>query len=170
MITFHYPLLCHREYQLKQTKLFWCLWSISAGSVLQECYLDFYEWAATSISISSGRWARIRSLHWVQIFNIGRKIPLPEAWKGERGVAYWFWRAGSVIACAQKAVNQECSLLFAYTSGRLLCSSCANAGVWNLDHYTHRLVLHCGIMHWKNASADWQEQLGRGKGQPELIS
>lgn len=170
MITFHYPLLCHREYQLKQTKLFWCLWSISAGWMFAGTLLRFL-WMSSNVHFNfiwEASTHKVPSL--IPNLTSGGKIPLPEAWKGERRVAYWFWRAGSVIACAQKAVNQEDSLFFAYTSGRLLCGSCANAGVWNLAHYTHKPVLCCRIMHWKGLSTDWQEQLGRAKGQPELIS
>lgn len=47
------------------------------------------------------------------------------------------------------------SSLFAYTSGRLVCSSCASAGVWDMDRlshtYSHSLHAHTN----NNARAHW---------------
>lgn len=137
MITFHYPLLCHREYQLKQTKLLWCLWSISASWMFAGMLLRFL-WMSSNVHFNfiwEASAHKVPSLTPNLMF--GGRFLSQKLERGERWVAYWFWRAGSVIACAQKAVNQECSLLFAYTSRRLLCSSCANARVWNLAHYAH---------------------------------
>lgn len=66
--------------------------------------------------------------------------------KQEGWVAYWFWRAGSVIARAQKAVNHESLLLCVYISRRLLHST-----------ETWPTAQACRIMHgaWATDSSSW---------------
>ena len=127
MITFHYPLLCHREYQLKQTKLFWCLWSISAGWMSAGMLLTFL-WMSSNV-------------HCNFIWEVGaHKVPLliPNVMLGggDFSRAEWLIDFGelAIIDCMQKAVNRDKLLLFAYTCRRLLCSSWDNAG--NLSHNT----------------------------------
>lgn len=111
MITFHYPLLCHREYQPKQTKLFWCLGSISAGWMFAGMLLRIL-WMSGNV-------------HFYFIGEVHpHRAPLPiqnllsqgglKAWtlkERKSRVAYWLWRVGSVIASAHKAVNQKRWLL-----------------------------------------------------------
>lgn len=90
MITFHYPLLCHREYQLKQTKLFWCLWSISVYLMLHiwmfAGMLLRFLWMSSNVHLNfiwEASTHKVPSL--IPNFPSGGKSPLLEAWRQSAG-------------------------------------------------------------------------------------
>lgn len=150
MITFHYPLLCHREYQLKQTKLFWCLWSISAGWMFAGMLLRFL-WMSSNVHfdfIWEASTHKVPSL--IPNFPSGGKSPLLEAgrqsagWSIDFGVlAVWLpvhrkLKSRALVALLLIQVEDYCAAVVPMLEYE----------TWPIKHtHTHTHIHQCYVVH-----------------------